>query len=90
LDADSQITAFGRDVSWSPDGREIAYESGGRIWAASLGGGTPRVVATNLDAIPHDLSWSPDGSRIAFTATKNLNPELWLMEDFIHLVKAPR
>jgi Tol biopolymer transport system component len=47
-------------------------------------------VATDVDAIPRALAWSPDGSRIAFTASKSGNPELWFMEDFIHLVKAAR
>jgi Tol biopolymer transport system component len=40
--------------------------------------------------MPHDLSWSPDGSRIAFTASKGGDPELWFMEDFLHLVKSRR
>jgi Tol biopolymer transport system component len=78
------------DVSWSPDGRAIAYVSAGQIWVVSLVGGSPRAVATGVDAIPRDLAWSPDGSRIAFTASKSGNPELWFMERFIHLVKAAR
>jgi Tol biopolymer transport system component len=78
------------DLSWSPDGTEIAFVSGGRLRAVSPEGGTPRLVSTGLDAMPHDLSWSPDGSRIAFTASKGGDPELWFMEDFLHLVKSRR
>jgi len=75
------------DLSWSSDGTEIAFVSGGRLRAVSPEGGTPRLVSTGLDAVPHDLSWSPDGSRIAFTASKGGDLELWLLEGFLRAAK---
>lgn len=81
-DADS-----GSDLSWSPDGSEIAYVSGGKLWVAPLVGGNRRVITTGSDAIPSDLSWSRDGRRIAYAASWGGDPELWLMQDFLPLVR---
>jgi hypothetical protein len=34
-----------------------------------------------------NLSWSPDGRTLAFVGSRLVDPELWLMEDFLPLVK---
>jgi hypothetical protein len=57
------------DVSWSPDGRQIAFwrtgtDSGG-IWVAAADGSDPRQVLKTQLSIGA-IDWSPDGSRIAF------------------------
>lgn len=65
-------------LSWSPDGREIAYAAAPitgfmaqystRIYAVSINGGSPRPVVdrTGMNSTPQ---YSPDGSRIAFVST---------------------
>lgn len=63
--------------AWSPDGRFVAYDVGGRrIAVADASGGGERIIAINQSGI--DPTWSPDASRIAFTGVEydeNGNPE---------------
>ena len=54
---------------WSPDGREIAYNSNGGIYSISAdGSGTPTFVSNW--GIPTD--WSPDGRILAFGSNKGV------------------
>ena len=53
----------------------------------SLDGGEPEEVKTGLYAKATHISWSPDGKKITFTASKGGDVELWLMENFLPLVK---
>ena len=83
-------SAMSSGLAWSPDGTALAYVSGGALWSIPAAGGTPARIETGLDARLGKIAWSPDGKRIAFEATSGGEHELWLMEDFIHLVKAAR
>jgi Tol biopolymer transport system component len=78
------------ELCWSPDGKELAYTSKGRIMVVSLGGGEPREIKTgilNEEVQNFHIDWSPDGKKFAFTAGFGGDEELWLMEDFLSLVK---
>jgi Tol biopolymer transport system component len=75
------------DLSWSPDGQKIAFVSKGKIWVVSTAGGEPVALKTDVDARADKLDWSPDGQKIAFTGVSGGEKELWLMEDFLPLVK---
>jgi Tol biopolymer transport system component len=79
-------------LAWSPDSTRLAYTSKGSIWVATLDGGTPTEVKTGLDAGAFHMAWSPDGEKLAFSAAKGgwEEPELWLMEDFLPLLKASK
>ena len=59
-------------VRWaqtSPDGRQVVFESLGKLWLKPVGGGTPRRLTrsdeANFEAWP---SWSRDGRYIAFVS----------------------
>ncbi len=65
-------------VTWSPDGRKLAFGILGRrsstrgIWVMNADGSNPVRVAS----VPAgSLTWSPDGRRIAFTS----KGDIWLM-----------
>lgn len=74
------------DVSWSPDGKKLAFVSMGKIWTVSAEGGESVEVKTDVDAWISKLDWSPDGKKIAFSGDSGMEPELWFMEDFLRLV----
>lgn len=79
------------EISWSPDGKRLAYNAGRKLWVTSLdGGAAPVEIRTGLteDSAHLHVDWSPDGSKIAFTHVRGGDRELWLMEDFLPLLKA--
>ena len=77
------------ELSWSPDGKMIAYNADMGIWVVPANGGEPKQVETGLDKslIQNHVSWSPDGRTLAFSGYRIADPMLWLMEDFLPLVK---
>jgi dipeptidyl aminopeptidase/acylaminoacyl peptidase len=52
---------------WSPDGRKLAYVSGGQIWTIDVGSGETKKI-TNISTGAGDPVWSPDGKMIAFVS----------------------
>lgn len=52
----------------SPDGKRLAYQSGGQIWVLDLATGT-KLQLTKLSGGASGQVWSPDGSTLAFTST---------------------
>ena len=88
-----QGTVVNAELAWSPDSRRIAYNDSylntGPIKVVSLDDGIAEEVETNLvDTSICNLSWSPDGGKLAFMGWRGGGPELWLMEEFLSLVKA--
>jgi hypothetical protein len=62
------------DVTWSPDGRFIAYAADRTgnfdIWVQSVGGGDP-VQVTRSAAQDTQPDWSPDGSTLVFRSERD-------------------
>ncbi len=58
-----------RSISWSPDGRKIAFDDDGEIFTINLDGTDRRHLTNHPD---NDIApaWSPDGSRILFGSTR--------------------
>lgn len=63
----------------SPDGREIAFVSGGDIWAVPSAGGDARVLVSNSATESRPL-YSPDGKRLAFVSTRAGSPDIWILD----------
>jgi Tol biopolymer transport system component len=80
-------------LSWSPDGAELAYTvppTGPTIKIISATGGEPRTVQTGFDGFVTQVAWSPDGGTFAFSGTTGGEEEIWLMSDFLPLVRGGR
>jgi eukaryotic-like serine/threonine-protein kinase len=83
-----QLTNFGYNPTWSPDGKEIACVEddivilAGRrkfpshLWVITVATGETRRVSEN-DAI--QPNWSPNGKRIAYTSGESDKRGLWTM-----------
>jgi dipeptidyl aminopeptidase/acylaminoacyl peptidase len=73
---------------WSPDGKQIAYETSngakyfyyanGRIAVVDVSGGTPRVVSDSFDEDPNLLRWGPEG--IYFSGLQKMTSSLYLLD----------
>ncbi len=57
------------DPAVSPDGREIAFVSGGDIWTVAAGGGEAHLLVTHAATESRPL-YSPDGTKLAFVSTR--------------------
>ncbi len=68
---------FASYASWSPDGRQIGFSSGDRIFVVNADGTDKRELAHLSGA--KGPSWSPDGSVLRFGIDSNVsnNHEVW-------------
>ncbi len=62
----------------SPDGREIAFASGGDIWSVPSAGGEARLLITD-PATDRRPMFSPDGREIAFVSTRTGGGDIYVL-----------
>lgn len=65
--------------TWSPDGRQIAFDQEGAIFIINADGSGVRKIA-GLPNPSSGPSWAPDGTRIAFTAMGDVTWEIFEVE----------
>jgi imidazolonepropionase-like amidohydrolase/Tol biopolymer transport system component len=65
---DRFTTAMPRFASVSPDGRQVVFESLGKLWLKPMSGGAARRLTNAGDGFELFPSWSRDGRQIAFVA----------------------
>jgi tricorn protease len=66
------------EPSLSPDGREIAFVSGGDIWTVPAEGGVARLLVTD-PATESRPMYSPDGKQLAFISTRTGGGDIYLL-----------
>lgn len=62
----------------SPDGREIAFVSGGDIWTVPASGGEARLLVAHGDTESRPF-YSPDGKSLAFNSTRSGNGDIYVL-----------
>jgi tricorn protease len=62
----------------SPDGRQIAFASGGDLWTVAVEGGDARLLVSHgaTESRPH---WSPDGRQLAFASTRTGTGDVYVL-----------
>ena len=70
-------TAFA-EPGISPDGKEIAFVSGGDIWTVPATGGEARLLVSHPAAESRPL-YSPDGRMLAFVSTRTGNGDIYVL-----------
>jgi dipeptidyl aminopeptidase/acylaminoacyl peptidase len=60
-------TTRAAEARWSPDGRRVAYVSGGQLWLADADGGNRRQL-TRLNGGAAGPVWSPAGDLVVFAS----------------------
>ncbi|MGH9803247.1 MAG: TolB family protein, partial [Blastocatellia bacterium] len=72
-----------RQPAWSPDGKQIAFQSyrdgDWHIWTVGANGSGLKQITNGAfdDREPH---WSPDGKSIAFASDRGGNYDIWKIE----------
>ena len=61
----------------SPDGKEVAFVSGGNIWAVPAEGGDAHILIAGAGDVGRPL-YSPDGKQIAFASSRTGNGDIYL------------
>lgn len=67
------------EPSLSPDGREIAFVSGGDVWTVPAAGGVASLLVTDAANEQRPL-WSPDGRRLAFVSNRGGFANVYVLE----------
>jgi len=62
----------------SPDGKEVAFISGGDIWTVAASGGEAHLLISH-PAIESRPLYSPDGTRLAFSSTRTGNGDIYVL-----------
>ncbi|MGB6452717.1 MAG: S41 family peptidase [Steroidobacteraceae bacterium] len=64
-----------REVSWSPDGKRVAYISDQtgeeEVWVRDADGNNPVMLTRGVIGRLYGTQWSPDGKHIAYTDSRN-------------------
>ncbi|MCU0624528.1 MAG: hypothetical protein MUF53_11820, partial [Gemmatimonadaceae bacterium] len=83
VSAPSAAVAQGRPSLYepgiAPDGREIAFVSGGDIWTVPVTGGAARLLVAHSAHESRPL-YSPDGSMLAFNSNRNGALDVYIID----------
>lgn len=69
-------TPYFSDPALSPDGKEIAFVTGGDIWTVPADGGEARILIAHAATESRPV-FSPDGSTLAFNSTRSGNGDVY-------------
>jgi tricorn protease len=62
----------------SPDGKEIAFVSGGNIWTVPASGGEARLLVSDMATDSRPL-YSPDGTKLAYVSARDGSGNVYVL-----------
>lgn len=68
------------DLALSPDGKKVAFEARGEVFAASAKDGGQATRVTHTVAPESEITWAPDSRRIAYVSRRSGTPKLFLYD----------
>jgi Tol biopolymer transport system component/C-terminal processing protease CtpA/Prc len=71
-------TAATAQPSISPDGKSIAFLSGGNLWEVSADGGDAHLLVSSAGDVARPL-YSPDGKQLAFVSNRTGGADIYLV-----------
>jgi tricorn protease len=77
-DADAPSSYAFAEPGISPDGREIAFSSGGDIWTVASSGGDARLLITD-PATDRRPMYAPDGKSLAFVSMRTGGGDIYIL-----------
>src|SRR5688572_21797707 len=72
-------TSYMTEPSFSPDRKEIAFVSGGDIWAVPADGGSASLLVSH-QAVESRPMYSPDGGRLAFVSNRTGAGDIYVLD----------
>ena len=77
----TKLNRNGMNPSWSPDGKQIAFDRAGDIFTMEANGDDVRRV-TRTEAYEGQPAWSPNGKKIVFNRAKSTESasNIWTMQ----------
>ncbi len=69
-----------RDMMLSPDGRKVAFEAHGEVFAASSRDGGQASRVTRTAANETQVAWAPDSRRLAYVSDRDGNYHIYLYD----------
>jgi Tol biopolymer transport system component len=78
LQGQSNSRSYFTDPAVSPDRAEIAFVSGGDIWAVAAGGGEARLLLSHPANESRPL-YAPDGKRLAFVSNRTGGGDIYIL-----------
>jgi tricorn protease len=69
-----------RDLMLSPDGRKVAFEAHGEVFAASSRDGGPATRVTRTAANETQVAWAPDSRRLAYVSDRDGNYHIYVYD----------
>ena len=68
------------DLTWSPDGRKIAFVTSSNIYVMNADGSNRVQVTESNDISFFGIDWSPNGNKLVFVSNRDGDDDIYVAE----------